>query len=213
MKNINVRISDEQDAKIHSSGMNYSEYVRRSIDFYDLRREEALIHSKINMIDKCMDELKKLKENELDNILKVDCLYKKDEIVKKSDDKILYKSDENVKNLYKNSAISLQSVKKLDGENLYNFDETVKNHQQNDPYYTYRNYLPLLSKMLNMHNCIPDHVKKKVKSETCTTNKEFNSFIHKYRDRIKQEKYEFGREKVLRRNIEWMWKNNSLQNL
>lgn len=173
MKTINVRISDEQEAKIHSSGMNYSEYVRRSIDFYDLRREEALIHSKIHMIDKCMDELKKLKENELDNILKVDCLYKKGEIVKKSDEKILYKNDEN-----------------------------VKNHQQNDPYYTYRNYLPLLSKMLNMHNCIPDHVKKKVKEETCTTSKEFNSFIHKYRERIKQEKYEFGREKVLRRNIE-----------
>jgi len=202
MKTINVRISDKQAAKIHSSGMNYSEYVRRSIDFYDLRREDALIHSKIKMIDKCMEELKKLKENELDNISRVGCLYKNHENVKKSDEEILYKSDENVKNLYKNGAISLQSVKKLDDENLYNFDETVKNHRQNDPYYTYRNYLPLLSKMLNMHNCIPDHVKKKVKSETCTTSKEFDSFIHKYRERIKQEKYEFGREKVVRGNIQ-----------
>ena len=202
MKTINVRISDRQAAKIHSSGMNYSEYVRKSIDFYDLRREDALIHSKINMIDKCMHELKKLKEDELDNILKVECLYKNHEIVKKSDEEILYKKDENVKNLYKNGAISLQSVKKLDDENLYDFDENVKNHRQNDPYYTYRNYLPLLSKMLNIHNCIPDHVKKKVKSETCTTSKEFDSFIHKYRERIKQENYEFGREKVLRRNIQ-----------
>ena len=99
IKNINVRITETQEQKIKQSGLNTSEYVRKCIDFYDLRRENAYRYSRLSAIEECIESLKTIKKEESEKIVTETPLYKIDENVKKNDEKKLCKNDENVKNL------------------------------------------------------------------------------------------------------------------
>jgi len=112
----------------------------------------------------------------------------------------LYKNEEIVKNLYKSDENPLQFVKTFDDESLYKNMNSVKRMDEDELFQVYKKHLPLLSKMVNIHHSIPDHVKKKIKDETCTSNSQLEDFIRKYRDEIIEVNYDFSHEIVPREN-------------
>ena len=191
---VNVRITDEQAKKIKKTGMKYSEYIRRAIDFYDLRKHEGVTNYKIDTIYECIqiliDHRDAVQEELISEAYKN--LYKNDENVKKEDDENLYKSDENVKNLYKKSENVKNGVKKSYPQNLYNSDENVKKIRSEELFSTYKPYFELLSKMLNMHNNVPEETKKKITSETNTKMSELTDFLFDYKKEIMETDYDFS---------------------
>ena len=213
IKNINVRITETQEQKIKQSGLNTSEYVRKCIDFYDLRRENAYRYSRLSAIEECIESLKTIKKEESEKIFTETPLYKIDENVKKNDEKKFYKCNENVKNLYKTDANALRDVMQFDEESLYNDEENVKKMCDDEYYVYYGKYTSLLSKMLNLHNVIPQDTRTMITSQTATTKREFDEYIRKYRDEIKEQEYNFDRIKVPDKHILRISKNNSLQKL
>lgn len=190
-KNINVRINDEQINKINSSGLSCSEYVRKSIDFYDKRKDNALSYIKIEIIHELMDKLKSIEEKEYLQISSK-TQYKNAKYVN-NQDSFLYDNWNNVKNIYENNNFSLQNVQTPQADSLYEKSESVKTMTDDPLFNTYKNYLPLLSKMLNIHGTVLEHAKKKISGETGTTKRQLSKFILEYQEEIKEIEYEFTR--------------------
>ena len=204
---ITVRITEEQADKIRKSGINTSEYTRRAIELYSEQKDNASMLSKINIISECiniLEEYKKSIQQDMINIAYNELIYKndepvsykKDEKVRQTGENLSYKKEENVSKSYKNDKNVRQFVRQNEEETSYIFDENVRQMKDDQLYSTYNPHLQLLSKMLNLHNSVPDATKKKITDETATKPSELNEFIFNYRDEIKQINYEISNEIV-----------------
>ena len=198
-RNINVRIADDQENDIKKSGMKISEYTRHALDDFSIRRHNSLLQLRINMVQDCIDRLvdykRELQEQMIDESYKV--LYENEKNVKKSEEKSLYNTGENVKKIYKDDEISLQNVKTNTDEPLYNNEQNVKTMSEHPLYYKYRPYIKTLSKLLNLHGNIPEDTKKKITSETATNMPEISNFIYDFRNEIKHQEWSMSDERIV----------------
>lgn len=214
MVNINVRISDEQERRIRSSGLKISDYTREALNFYNIRKGSSLLQYKIDTIQECIDLLDNHKK-ELQKQLVNEAyrsLYENEENVKKSEEESVYKTEETVKKIYGDEENSLQNVKTSGTESVYKNNGNVKTMWDDPKITRMEQYLPTLSKLLHIQNTIPDTMRTKIKEETLLTPSEINEFIVKYKEEIKSVDYDISPEHVKcepgeKKYKEWFYKN------
>lgn len=188
---ITVRLTDEQADKIGRSGLTKSEYTRQAIDFYSENKHQASVLSKVNIVEECIKLLQGYRDDLKNKIVSdayanLQLSYKIEENVRQEDENLSYKNEENVKKIYKNEENVRQDVLQNEEDLSYKNEENVRQMSESALYPLYKPYLELLSKMINLHNSVPEDTKKKIVAETNTKPSQFNDFIFKYRDEIKQ---------------------------
>ena len=198
---ITVRLTDEQADKIKRSGLTKSEYTRQAIDYYSENKYRASVLSKVNIVEECItllqgyrDDLKNQIVSDAYNNLQLS--YKIDENVRQEDENLSYKNKENVKKIYKNEENVRQLVIQNEEDLSYKNEETVRQMRESAFYDYYKPYLELLSKMINLHNSVPEDTKKKIVAETNTKPSQLNDFIFKYRDEIKRIEWSVSEDRV-----------------
>lgn len=195
---INVRINDEISKKMKCSGLSMSEYTRKALNFYDVRKDNSLLQYKINTIQECIDllvvERDKLKKQMIKEAY--ENLYKNNENVQINEDKNVYKNEEIVHKMYEDEENSVQKSVQNEDLLLYENEKNVQTMRKDLRYKQMEKYLPLLSKLINIHNIVPETTKEKIKNETTLTPKEINDFIVIYREEIKTFEYNISSERV-----------------
>ena len=196
---ITVRLNEEQIQKINKSGLTKSEYTRNAIDYFSENKMNANILAKVNIVDECIKLLQGYREELKNHIVSeayqnLQLSYEIEENVRQSDENLYYKNEENVKKIYKNEENVRQDVLQSEPEVSDIYEENVRQMKENHYYEIYKPYLELLSKMLNLHNSVPDTTKKKITDETATKPSELNSFIFNFKEEIKQINYEISDE-------------------
>ena len=196
MHTVCIRIREEQRQKIKHSGLSFSEYIRNSIDFYDMRKQNAQIYMRLNCIQECINLLEDYKQKDSQKIYTSTNYYNIPENAKKKDEKMQYTKVDNANKNYTESENVSQDAIQFEEEDTCDYEENAKQMCDDPLYPRFERYIPLLSKMLNIHNIIPPHTQSKLKDETATTKRQFDDFIRKYRDEIKEHEYTFERENV-----------------
>ena len=195
---INVRINEKKKKKMKCSGLSMSEYTRKALNFYDVRKDNSLLQYKINTIQECIDllvvERDKLKKQMIKEAY--ENLYKNNENVQINEDKNVYKNEEIVHKMYEDEENSVQKSVQNEDLLLYENEKNVQTMRKDLRYKQMEKYLPLLSKLINIHNIVPETTKEKIKNETTLTPKEINDFIVIYREEIKTFEYNISSERV-----------------
>ena len=190
MKTINVRITDEQYAKIKASGLTIAEHTRRALDAFDVDYHEQTLleilkycsnklehkyNVKINKDDVkiCKDDVKICKENGSENQNCKDNLYtNKDNLYTNKD--ILYKDKDN---LYTNKEKESENTEENEDPSL----ETVAKILAND--------FSMLSDVLNNpinNDSVPDITIKMLQKKHNLSKKTIERFIYKWKKQLKE---------------------------
>ncbi len=194
---ITVRIEDHIAEKIVKSGMNTSDYTRRALELYSVNKDNSIAYTKLQVIDDCIDLLREHKD-ELQSSMVSDAYTAFKQDVRQNDENCLTKlSDKNEKTVGLSDKKE-ETVGQVVGQNTVEmsdiFEETVRQMKDDYLYTTYKPYLELLSKMLNLHNSVPDYTKKKITDETHTKPAELNKFLFHFREEIKQIQWSISSE-------------------
>lgn len=172
MKTINVRITDEQAAKIESSGLTISEFTRRAFDAFDVDYHEQILREILSYCSnklECKEDVKINKES-----VKI-C---KDEASENANCKDnLYT---NTDNLYK------------DKDNLYTNKEKDEEKHTEIPLPEVAKILAtdfaMLSNVLNNpenNNSVPDVTLNMLKKKHNLSKKTIENFVYRYKDQLK----------------------------
>ncbi len=170
-RNINVKIQDYQVEKIKRSGLTYSEFVRRAIDYYDEDIRTAVF---MEILDYCKESVKISKEDVKNKFISVENTGK--ETVKGKE--YLY---ENKDKIYS------------DKDKIYGGKGKTGEIATNDVARKLKDKLPMLQRVLNNPenlNSLPDFTVKTLIKEINVSKQSLNNFIEEYKTLIKEGKFD-----------------------
>lgn len=196
---ISIRISDILASKIRRSGLSKTEYTRRALESYSENKENVMRYNKIATVSECINVLEKFRDNLQCDLLNQQYADFEESVRQKSEicqTNLSDKTDESVRLSDKNEEFVRHFVRQNHKQVSDKNAESVRQMSEDPMYETYKPYIELLSKMLNIHNNIPEETKRKIKNETNTTMHQLNDFLFRYRKEIMTCNYTIASETV-----------------
>lgn len=196
---ISIRISDILASKIRRSGLSKTEYTRRALESYSENKENVMRYNKIATVSECISVLEKFRDNIQCDLLNQQYADFEESVRQKSEicrTNLSDKNDESVRLSDKNDEFVRHFVRQNHKQVSDKNAESVRQMSEDPMYETYKPYIELLSKMLNLHNNIPEETKRKIKNETNTTRNQLNDFLFRYRKEIMTCNYTIASETV-----------------
>lgn len=193
-----IRFRQSDLDKYHISGIgDFSKFVRKTIDAYDVSFESMKERAKAEAYNECITKLT-IERDYVIQTLQTPTAPVKQTLQNNTEPsqnviQTLQNTTENTQNVIQNNNDEnpvLQKELQNDGENK----EFVLQMELSPYYEQMKPYLQLLSRQLNIVKEVPDDTKKKISNETGIPKQKVNTFIYEFRNDIMVTDYEIPDE-------------------
>lgn len=195
-----LKISEKEQAKIDEALKNgydsRSKFIRDCINNYDMNTEEMKLRAELRGYNACVTEintnrdivLQKLKSVTNTEIECYDVTQNKDEPV----EKVTQSNTNPEETTEKVTPINVPENMVTPQSNTNPEEKVEKITQMTDDllYQRYEQYLPQLSRCLNVTNTVDKKLKERIANDTNTKKNQVGSFIYQYKEQIKEVAYE-----------------------
>lgn len=197
---IPLKISEKEQAKIDEALKNgydsRSKFIRDCINDHNLSIEEIKLRAELRGYNACVTELQTNRDFVLQRLKNVtnpnERCYNVTLSSVENTEKVTQSntnSEENVENVTQNEDVEKTVTPKSNTNHEENVAKVTS--MSDDPrYQLYKEYLPDVSKQINMLGNWTPEIKKKISEETATTPKEVVGFLYQYKQEISDIPYE-----------------------
>ena len=195
-----LKISEKEQAKIDEALKGQfnsrSHFIRACINDYNMDIEEIKLRAELKGYNSCVTEIETNRQIVLQKLESVTSTSQKYHNVTQNEVKNIKKVTQSNTNSEENN---LESNTKPDEENMVTPESNTNSEEiremvpqiEDDPRYkTYKEYLPTVSKQINLLGNWSKTMKTKISEETATTPKEVVGFLYQYKEQIAKIPYE-----------------------